>query len=888
MKKTFSFLVVLSQSILCIQAQSTVIQRSVDTNKLTENKSLFQNVVYKNIGPTIMSGRVVDIDVNAENPIEFYVAYASGGLWYTSNNGTSFVPVMDTAITLNCGAIAVDWKSGTLWVGTGEVNSSRSSYAGIGLLKSTDKGKTWENMGLFDSQHISKIIFNPKNPNEVIVSVIGHLYTKNNERGIYKTSDGGKTWKQTLFINDETGVIDMAIAPDNPTILYATSWQKERKAYNFKGNGISSAIYKSTDSGNTWQLISTKESGFPNDENVGRIGVAAFSEKIVYAILDNQNKKPSVKESKPKDANSALFETAVIGAEIYKSIDAGITWKKTNDNYLDGLYFTYGYYFGDITVDKLNQDRIYLTGVPLLFSENGGKSLEIIDAANVHGDHHVVWVNPKNPNHIINGNDGGVNISYDNGKHWTTCNSNAVGQFYAVNVDDQEPYNVYGGLQDNGVWVGPSNYQESPEWLREGKYAYERIYGGDGMQVQIDKRNSNIVYTGSQYGEYARIDRSANKQMDITPKSKKGEESFRYNWQTPILLSPHNQDILYFGSNFLHRSMNQGDSWNAISGDLTNGKKEGNVSYGTLTTISESPFQFGLLYTGSDDGLIHLSKDGGNSWNKISGNLPQDLWISRVLASSHKIERVYATLSGYRNDDFTSYVYVSEDYGQTWKSIANNLPPSPVNVIIEDNINQDILYVGTDNGVYISLDKGTTWQDFSSGIPNVAVHDLIIQKKAKDLIVGTHGRSIYKTSIALVQQLTSEMLSKSISIFEVSKIKKWDKWGESLGTWGKPFEPKAEIWFYSNSDSDVVLQIKNDTKDIIYSKSIKAIKGLNKYEYDLTLNKEIADKWNAKNKELKIKVAKNGKSYLPISKYKISIQKGEEMTTIDFEIIESK
>ena len=598
MKKAIFFLVLLSQSVSGVLAQSTT-QQLVEAKKLAENQSLFQNVTFQNIGPTIMSGRVVDIDVNSENPTEFYVAYASGGLWYTNNNGMSFTPVMDTALTLNCGAIAVDWKSGTLWVGTGEINSSRSSYSGIGLLKSTDKGKTWINTGLFDSQHISKIILNPNNTNEVIVSVIGHLYTKNTERGIYKTSDGGKTWKQTLFINNETGVIDMTVAPDNATILYATSWQKDRKAYNFKGNGSGSGIYKSVDAGTTWQLLSTAGSGFPNDENVGRIGIASFNENIVYVVLDNQNKKPSIKTDKPKDANAALFETDVIGAEVYKSIDAGKTWKKVNENYIGDFYYTYGYYFGDITVDKTNSDRIYLTGVPLLFSGNGGKSFGAINGDNVHSDHHVLWIDPKNPNHIINGNDGGVNISYDNGANWTTCNSNAMGQFYAVNVDNQEPYNVYGGLQDNGVWAGPNNYYFSTEWQREGKYPYQRISGGDGMQVQIDNRNANIVYTGSQYGEYARIDRAKNKEVEITPKHKKDETPFRFNWQTPILLSQHNQDILYLGSNFLHRSMNQGDSWEAISPDLTNGKKEGNVSYGTITTISESPFQFGLLYTES-------------------------------------------------------------------------------------------------------------------------------------------------------------------------------------------------------------------------------------------------------------------------------------------------
>ena len=871
-----------------------------------------------------MSGRIVDLAVNPENPIEFYAAYASGGLWYTKNNGNSFTPVMDSAPTLNCGSVTVDWKSGTIWVGTGEVNASRSSYSGIGVLKSSDKGKTWENIGLPESHHVSRILVNPKNINEIIVGVIGHLYTKNKERGIYKTLDGGKTWKQTLFVNDETGVIDVVVSPNDFNIQYAAAWQKDRKAWDFKGNGKGSGIYKSTDAGTTWNLISNSESGFPNNEGVGRIGLALFNKNVIYAVLDNQNNRPSSESSKgslpvmmsspgegfsnisnkelnialksaglrekyraeniknfvedsglePKeafkvlqDANKALFETEVIGCEVYKSIDGGKSWVKMNQKFIDDFYYTYGYYFANISVDVSDENRIYIGGVPLLFSNNGGKTFEAISKENVHADHHVTWVNPKNPNHIINGNDGGVNISYDNGSNWIKCNNQAVGQLYAVQVDYDKNYNVYGGLQDNGVWVGPNNYSHDVSWHQEGKYPYQSIMGGDGMQIQVDSRNSDIVYTGFQFGNYFRIDKSMEKLESITPKSKKGENPLRFNWQTPILLSSHNQDIMYFGSNFLHRSMNQGKTWEKISEDLTKGFKEGNVAYGTITTISESPFQFGLLYVGSDDGLIHVSKDGGISWVQIeipeNSSKTEDLWVSRIVSSKYKKERVYVTMNGYRNDDFKSYVYVSDDYGTTWTNISKGLTNS-VNVIVEDSEKENILYVGTDNGLYISIDNGLSWQGFSTEMPNVAVHDLKIQSKAKELVVGTHGRSIYKVSLAKIQALDASIMAKEIHVFEIDKIKKSDRWGSAWNSWLNVFEPKTTISVYSNSEKKVILNVKNDKKKLLFSKNISLVKGLNFIEYDLS----VAEKHLKKEKIIK---AKNNKYYLNDGVYFVEI-----------------
>ncbi|RTY96183.1 glycosyl hydrolase [Flavobacterium sp. GSP27] len=945
MKKIVLFSALIAHSVSWGQVSAEAIQQALEAKKIMEKQSLFQNVAFGNVGPTVMSGRVVDVDVNPENPTEFYVGYASGGLWYTNNNGMSFLPIMDAAPTQNVGDIAIDWKQGTIWVGTGEVNSSRSSYAGIGILKSEDKGKTWQNMGLHDSHHISRILINPSNPDEVVVGAVGHLYSKNEERGIYKTTNGGKTWSKTLYINDETGIIDVAVSPKNFKVQYAASWSKDRKAWDFIGSGATSGIYKSEDAGFTWKLFTNAESGFPVGEGVGRIGLAVYDDENVYAILDNQFKRPlqskksnslPVAFSMPGDeflklpnkslnsilknygltekyraenikhwvqngylqpneaakvvldAINSLAETEVIGAEVYKSSNGGKNWTKTHQDFIDDFFYSYGYYFSVISVDPNDVNKIYLSGVPIIKSNDGGKTFTSISEENVHSDHHVVWVNPNKSGHLINGNDGGLNISYDDGAHWVKSNSHSVSQFYSVNVDEQEPYNIYGGMQDNGVWVGPSDYKYSSEWYQTGKYPYENLMGGDGMQTQIDKRNPNIVFTGFQFGNYYRIDRATNKREYISPKPKKDEKPFRFNWQTPILLSSHNQDILYMGSNFLHRSMNQGETWTAISPDLTQGAKEGNVAFGTIAVISESTLQFGLLYTGSDDGLIHVSKDGGATWNKISGNLPQNKWVSRVVASAHKKERVYATLNGYRNDDFTSYVYMSDDFGQTWKNIANNLPASPVNVIVEDNVNENVIYVGTDNGLYVSLNKGTSWDDFSNGIPNVAVHDLVIQKKAKDLVVGTHGRSIYKVNLDQVQQLNDKVVAENLHVFELKKIKKTKEWGNSWSSWAKASEPKAEIWFYSNGDAEVLLQIENSLKEVVYSQKVKAVKGLNKHVYDLSITKAIADNWKNKDKKLKLEPAKNGNYYLPVSVNKISIQKGKEKVVTDLEIIESK
>ncbi len=921
---------------------------AIEQKTQMEQNSIVKNIPFKNIGPTVMSGRVVDVDVNPQNPNEFYVGYASGGLWHTKNNGTSFVPILDSSETQNVGDIAVDWSTGTIWVGTGENNSSRSSYAGIGILKSTDQGETWKNMGLADSHHIGRILINPSNPNEVVVGVTGHLYTPNEARGVYKTTDGGLTWSKTLFVSNSSGIIDLAMAPNNFNIQYAAAWEKDRKAWNFTGNGSGSGIYKSTDGGNSWNLISNTQNGFPTGEGVGRIGLAVFDENTVYAVHDSQFRRaqtaPSKKKSdalvkddfkemdagsflklddkklnaylktngfqekyraanvkqmvrsgvaKPSDlasylenANSLLFDTPVVGAEVYRSDNAGGSWKKMNSDYIDDLFYSYGYYFAQIRVDPSNKEKIYLAGVPLIKSEDGGKTYTSISKENVHADHHALWIHPKNPGHLINGNDGGINISYDDGAHWIKNNSPSVGQFYYINVDNEEPYNVYGGLQDNGVWKGAHTATENSRWHQTGQYPWKSILGGDGMQVQIDNRNHNTVYTGYQFGNYFRLELDTQKRTYIQPKHELGETPYRFNWQTPILLSPHNQDILYLGGNKLHRSFNKGDDWEAISDDLTRGGKQGNVAYGTLTTISESPFKFGIIYTGSDDGMIQVTKNGGGSWKEIGQNIDlnlTDLWVSRVAASKHKKERVYISLNGYRNDNFTPYIYMSNDYGVTWKSIAANIPASPVNVVLEDPSNENLLFAGTDNGVYVSFNQGGSWEVFQNGIPNVAVHDLVIQPKAKHLLVGTHGRSIYTTSIAHLQQMIPEGMTEDLVLFPIDNVKHSRRWGNAFSSWSKPNTPGIDVSFYVNTAQNCVVKVSTLDGIEVSFLEMQASKGFNIASYDLAFSKKGKLAYLKKNKK-ELKEAKDGKTYLPKGGYVIELLSNGKKTSQEFEI----
>ncbi|MFM6926217.1 MAG: WD40/YVTN/BNR-like repeat-containing protein, partial [Ferruginibacter sp.] len=793
MKSLFKITIILLLIIVnSVQAQvkpSTAAERlnGLQKRKLLENDTTLNSIRFRNVGPSIMSGRVVDVDVNPNDPTEFYVAYATGGLWYTKNNGQSLVPVFDKENAMGIGDIAVNWKDGIIWLGSGEANSSRSSYSGLGVYKSINNGKTWEYLGLPESQHIGKIILHPTDNNTAWVAVLGHLYSPSKERGVYKTTDGGRTWKQTLFVDENTGAVDMDINPKNPDELYASAWYRTRRAWNFEESGKTSGIYKSNDGGNTWKLVTVAGSGFPTGDGLGRIGLAVFakSPNIIYATLDNQGHRPdtaakktdtnyvlknfkdltkesfaaldsnkldsfladnnfkekytaaSVKELvrtdkiKPTeiynylfDANTALFETPIIGCEVYRSNDAGLSWQKVNRKGLD-LYNTYGYYFGKITVSNTNEDKLVISGYNLMVSTDGGKTFKGTDNDATHADWHGCWMNPNKDSHWIAGNDGGCNVTYDNGEHWFKANTPSVGQFYKIAVDEAKPYNIYGGLQDNGTWFGPSNTKDIDQWDYEGIYPWKQIGGGDGMQVAIDTRDNKTAYTGSQFGFYGRRSTDGGKRLFIYPRPDLGEAKYRFNWQTPIWLSKHNQDVFYYATNRFHRSLQKGENLEPLSPDLTNGPKEGDVPFGTSTTIAESPLKFGLIYVGTDDGNIQVSKDAGYNWTKVSGSLPktmQGMYVSRVAPSSFKEGRVYASLNGYRNDHFGAYLFVSEDYGTTWTQLGTDLPMEPINVVTEDPKKENIIYAGTDNGLYASFNMGKSFMVLDNNLPRVPVH----------------------------------------------------------------------------------------------------------------------------------------------------------------------
>jgi photosystem II stability/assembly factor-like uncharacterized protein len=721
-----------------------------------ERESPVAALPWRAVGPRLQGGRIEALAVSPGRPSTIYAGAGSGGVFKSINNGTTWTPIFDREATTSIGSIAVAPSDpNVVWVGTGEVLMARSSYAGFGVYKSTDAGATWTNMGLTDTHHIAQVLIHPKDPNRVWVAAIGRLYSENEERGVFRTVDGGRTWQRTLFVNPRTGAIDLTLDPSNPDVLYASMWDRSRKAWGHSPNGPGSGAYKSTDGGVTWRLLG---GGLPSGADVGRIGlaIARSNPRVVYALVDNYAPPPA---SPAGTSGGGAPKPTRIEGEVYRSDDAGGTWRKVNTEPLST-----GWDFCLIRVAPDNENVVYLPNQRFLASENGGRTYRQIQGTLVHLlphgstvlhlDQHELWINPQDGDHMLLGNDGGLHLSYDRGASWLHLNNLPIGEFYAVSVDMDTPYNIYGGTQDNAALFGVSTQAMADDRSDQWTQIYlDRWGGGDSYFTYRDPSDRDLFYYEHQFGDLRRKRMSTGATDAIAPKAPPGEPPNRTNWMTPFLLSAHSPGTMYYGAERVFKSKDRGTSWTAISPDLTSApSQQGNVPWGTLTSIAESPIQADLIYTGADDGRLHVTRDGGATWRRIGETLPER-WISRVVASRHHEGTVYVAMTGYRFNEFTPYLYVSRDYGQTWTSLVGNLPAEPINVVGEDPTDARILYLGTDSGVYASITGGRAWMSIGATLPTVPVHDLVVHPRESELVIATHGRSVYVADIKPVRNL---------------------------------------------------------------------------------------------------------------------------------------
>ncbi len=744
--------------------------------------STFAGLKLRSVGPAVASGRVTSLAVDPRNRNRYFVGVASGGVWKTENNGGSWTPVFESEGSYSIGVVTLDPNNpNTVWIGTGENNSQRSVGYGDGVYRSDDGGKSWRNTGLKYSEHIGRIAVDPRDSNVVYVAAQGPLWGPGGDRGLYKTTDGGKYWKKVLEISENTGVADVAMDPANPSVLLAAAWQRRRHVWTLINGGPESALYKSTDAGATWRKVT---SGLPKEE-LGRIGLAMSPAKpgMVYARVEAANG----------------------GNAIYRSHDSGESWEK------GAAFAGLPMYYGQIVADPRNADRLYVMDTYTQVSDDGGKILRRHGDRAKHIDTHTYWIDPKDNQFILAGCDGGVYESHDGGKIWIFKGNLPTVQFYNVTVDNSKPfYFIYGGTQDNFTWGGPSRTRNASGIVNSDWFV---TVGGDGFVARVDPADPNTVYGEFQYGGLARYDRRTGERIGIKPIEGKGEPPFRWNWESPFILSPHSSKRLYFAANKLFRSDDRGDSWRAVSGDLTRqvdrdslpvmgrvwgadavAKNQSTSLYSNITALAESPRQEGLLYAGTDDGLIQVSENGGAAWTKREEftAVPKNTYVQRLLASQHEAQVVYAAFDNHKNSDFAPYLLKSADRGATWTPIAGDLPKNgPVLAIAEDHVNRDLLFAGTEFGLFFTVDGGKKWFALKGGMPTIAVRDLAIQQRENDLVLATFGRGFYVfDDYSPLRHANAETLAKEAVLFPVKDALMYIE-SQPIGGRGKSFQGEA-------------------------------------------------------------------------------------------------
>ena len=765
--------------------------------------STFSGLRFRAIGPAFISGRVTDIAINPTNRKEYYVAVASGGVWKTVNSGTTWEPIFDDQASYSIGTVTLDPNNPLIvWVGTGENNSQRSVSYGDGVYKSVDGGKTWNNVGLQASEHIARIVIDPRDSDTVYVAAQGPLWNDGGDRGLYKTIDGGATWELILEISEQTGVTDLLLDPRDPDVLIAASYQRRRHVWTLIDGGPESALYKSTDGGKTWNELAR---GLPTVD-LGRIGLAASpaNPDVIYAIVE------------AADGKSGVF----------RSTDAGSNWEERS-SYVSSS----PQYYQELVADPKNVDRVYSLDTRLMVSEDGGATFTRVSDQYKHVDNHYLWIDPDDTDYLLVGCDGGIYESFDRGATWHFKSNLSLGQFYRVSVDNDFPfYNVFGGTQDNSSLGGPSR-TTTVHGITNSDWFITR--GGDGFETQVDPEDPNIIYAQSQHGGLVRFDRSSGERITIKPQPGPGEDSLRWNWDSPLIISPHSNTRLYFAANKVFRSEDRGNSWTRISEDLSRqldrnqlevmgrvqsvdavAKNRSTSQYGNIVSLSESPVQEGLIYVGTDDGLIHVTEDGGGTWVLVDQlpEVPEMSYVSRLEASQHDSHVVYAAFDNHKMGDFAPYVAKSTDRGKTWSAIASDLPENgPVYAVVEDHVNPNLLFAGTEFGVFFTIDGGPHWVQLTGGIPTIAVRDLAIQARENDLALATFGRGFYLLDdYSPLRTVTTDLLEEEATLFSVKRawmyVERSPWGGREKGAMGDSFftapnPPFGAVFTYYLKDS---------------------------------------------------------------------------------------
>ena len=819
----------------------------------------FDTLHFRQIGPASMSGRVADLAVFEADPSTYYVGTAHGGVWKTINNGTTFEPQFQDNGLISIGDVTISQSNPDLvWVGTGEANNRQSTSWGDGVYRSVDGGKTYTKMGLGASHHINRIVIDPRDNNTVFVAATGSLWGPGGDRGVFKTTDGGKTWRQVLKVDDDTGANDLVMDPVDNRILFASTYQRRRTACCMNGGGPGSGIWKSTDGGEKWERM---KAGIPEGP-LGRIALDVYRKRpnILYALIEGatppaQGRGGSGAEAGPgaqagggERGSAQTLNTAPTG--LYQSDDAGTTWRKVNNANPRPMYFS------QVRIDPNDPEVVYLGGVGLHQSLDGGKTIATDVAASTHDDVHAIRIDPANSKHVLIGNDGGVAASYDMAKTWVFLPNLPVGTFYHVSYDMATPYNVCGGLQDNYDWCGPSAVRGAAGIAN---HNWATIQGGDGFVVLQDPTNSRILYSESQDGNMVRVDRVTFETMSIRPQPARGEPALRWFWDTPMIMSPHDPKVVYVAANKVFRSPDRGQSWVAISQDLTGNttrddivtmgvknseirisRNDGISAWPTIVALAESPKRPGLLYAGTDDGHLAATRDGGKTWTqvieKVPG-LPKDIYVSEVVASRFDEATVYATFDGHRQNDFGTYVYASGDYGQTWRSIAANLKGEVVSTLTEDLKNRDILYIGAESGLFVSIDRGANWTRIKANLPTVQVDEITLHPRDNAMLLATHGRSIWILDhlepiqeFAAVKAAEAKLFTPPPAAMyrRPARDRNYEFWGEQAFFGENPPQAAVVSWFFGRQAGDVKLRIADAAGKQVREISGQVLAGSNK------------------------------------------------------------